>query len=492
MASNANGNGDRNASELIGLIDSRAKKVFSEENKASLKTKIGSVVSYDDTNYTAVVSFPEEGENSSYTYYNKTSEVLTAGDTVRVYYTSNLAAGWIGARGGEPVFKQIEIDGVGVGRPSPWDVTSEYFNAYGEEAYGSGTPTNIAGTDGETGYYATARGFATQAKGRYSYAEGFVSTVGENAEASHAEGSGSSVSGAYSHVEGLRCTEGYSVDTASSCNHVEGKYNTVNDCDSCHVEGGNNTVDDCNFTHVSGAYHPVSRANGCFVMGQNTGVSGTDNSIIGGYSGSVSKTSDSAKSELNLVLGYGLNVTDSSNCDIRGNSNVVKSSEHISLRGYNCRGEKATYSVISGYVSKVENASYAIAIGETNSVTKNYGCAIGKNCNSNGVGALACGIMSTANGDYDAVIGESLITPDTGGNRFVVGKYNDKNIENMLFVVGNGDTKERSNAFCVDIDGNVYCKGTITSGGEANSFVPYTSEQAVASAKSVFASVMEV
>ncbi len=78
---------------------------------------------------------------------------------------------------------------------------------------------------------------------------------------------------------------------------------------------------------------------------------------------------------------------------------------------------------------------------------------------------MAYGYYSTANGDYDVVIGEQLITPDTGNNRFVVGRYNDKNIENMLFVIGNGDTNERSNAFSVDKEGNVYCKGTITSGG---------------------------
>ena len=492
MANNTITNNGKNASELIGLIDSRAKKVFSEENKGSLKTKIGSVISYDDANYSAVVSFPEEGENSNYTYYNKTSEVLAAGDTVRVYYTSNLATGWIGARGGEPVFKQIEIDGVGVGRPSPWDVTSEYFNAYGEEAYGGTTPTNIAGTDGQTGYYATARGFATQAKGRYSYAEGFVSSTGENAESSHVEGSRGTVSGEYSHVEGLGCVESYSADIVSSCNHVEGKYNTADNCDSCHVEGRSNEVHDCNFTHVTGAYHPVSKANGCLIMGQNTGVSGADNSIIGGYSGSVTRTSDSAKSELDFVLGYGSSVEDSSNCDVRGNSNTVKNSNHTSVRGQNCKSDKANYSAISGYVSKVENASHAISFGNINSVTKDYGCAIGRNCGSNGINALAYGYYSTANGDYDVVIGEQLITPDTGNNRFVVGRYNDKNIENMLFVIGNGDTNERSNAFSVDKEGNVYCKGTITSGGSSNSFVPYGAEQAVESAKSVFASVMEV
>lgn len=486
-------NRDENSELLTELISTVQKKNDSEKIDNSIKSKQARVIAVDDETYKVFVYFLDDIEEKEYTFYNKTGEIINVGDTVKVFYTSNPAKGWIGNKNGEPDIKTVSIyGGEGVGRPSPWDVTSEYFNAYGEEAYGGTTPTNIAGTDGQTGYYATARGFVTQAKGRYSYAEGFASSTGENAESSHVEGSRGTVSGEYSHVEGLGCVESYSANTVSSCNHVEGKYNTADNCDSCHVEGRSNEVHDCNFTHVTGAYHPVSKANGCLIMGQNTGVSGADNSIIGGYSGSVTRTSDSANSELDFVLGYGSSVEDSSNCDVRGNSNTVKNSNHTSVRGQNCKSDKANYSMVSGYVSKVENSSHAISFGNINSVTKDYGCAIGRNCGSNGVNALAYGYYSTANGDYDVVIGEQLITPSTGNNRFVVGRYNDKGIENMLFVIGNGDTKERSNAFSVDKEGNVYCKGTITSGGAATSFVPYGAEQAVESAKSVFASVMEV
>ena len=486
-------NRDENSELLTELISTVQKKNDSEKIDNSIKSKQARVIAVDDETYKVFVYFLDDIEEKEYTFYNKTGEIINTGDTVKVFYTSNPAKGWIGNKNGEPNVQGISVyGGEGVGRPSPWDITSEYFNAYGEEAYGGMTPTNIAGTDGQTGYYATARGFATQAKGQYSYAEGFVSSAGEHAESSHVEGSRGTVSGEYSHVEGLGCVESYSADTVSSCNHVEGKYNTANNCDSCHVEGKYNTANNCEFTHVTGAYHPVSKANGCLIMGQNTGVSGVDNSIIGGYSGIITRTSDSAKSELDFVLGYGLSVEDSSNCDVRGNSNTVKNSNHTSVRGHNCKSDKANYSMVSGYVSKVENSSHAISFGNINSVTKDYGCAIGRNCGSNGVNALAYGYYSTANADYDVVIGEQLITPSTGSNRFVVGRYNDESIENMLFVIGNGDGKERSNAFSVDKEGNVYCKGTITSGKAADSFVPYGAEQAVESAKSVFASVMEV
>ncbi len=96
------------ASDLIDLIDSRSKKAIEAETKRSVKTKNGIVVSYDDTAYSAVVSFPEDGNNVLNTYYNKTGEILSEGDNVKVYYTTNPAKGWIGLRLGEPHIKEVK------------------------------------------------------------------------------------------------------------------------------------------------------------------------------------------------------------------------------------------------------------------------------------------------------------------------------------------------------------------------------------------------
>ena len=80
------------------------------------------------------------------------------------------------------------------------------------------------------------------------------------------------------------------------------------------------------------------------------------------------------------------------------------------------------------------------------------------------------------------------------------GQYNDDS-NDIIFSVGNGvclvdGTTTRSNAFAIDKDGNIFCKSinSITPDGSASVslFNPYTTEQAVSSAKSIFASVMEV
>lgn len=90
------------ASNLVELIDARVNRATDAALDKAVKTKNGVVVSYDDSAHCAVVNFPEEGNSATYSFYNKTPEVLDAGDTVRVFYTNNLARGWIGERCGEP------------------------------------------------------------------------------------------------------------------------------------------------------------------------------------------------------------------------------------------------------------------------------------------------------------------------------------------------------------------------------------------------------
>ena len=90
------------ASNLVELIDARVNRATGAALDKAVKTKNGVVVSYDDSAHCAVVNFPEEGSGATYLFYNKTPEVLDAGDTVRVFYTNNLARGWIGERCGEP------------------------------------------------------------------------------------------------------------------------------------------------------------------------------------------------------------------------------------------------------------------------------------------------------------------------------------------------------------------------------------------------------
>lgn len=567
MANNTVTNNGKNASELIGLIDSRAKKVFSEENKGSLKTKIGSVVSYDDANYSAVVSFPEEGENSNYTYYNKTSEVLAAGDTVRVYYTNNLATGWIGARGGEPVFKQIEIDGVGVGRPSPWDVTSEYFNDYTINTT-TGLPNNQAGTPGKTGYYSTARGSHASAQGEHCVASGSNVTIDSDSTYCHAEGtsmvinkcSGCHAEGRYytiennvcSHVEGEMNTVSFVSDTHvegtrnsaqglnddyrlsnchiegssqelyltgekslgecchlegynnkvidSSFSHAEGQNSSITSSKNCHAEGYTATITNSESSHAEGNYCALINSNNCHTEGVGVQIIRGDNCFAGGsYCQIGSPTEEKTRTTDSMLYCYGGHITDSSYCFafgyvpkidhcryslvFSGNSSAATYTNNCFILGQN--------NLLKGSESNYLNDS--LIIGESCTAEGNYSSIIGHASSAKKENSHVCGRSCTAEGESDYLYGDYLSTDSIGANRFVIGRLN--NIEDSsdkLFVIGNGDTNGRSNAFSVDKEGNVFCKGTITSGGSSNSFVPYDAEQAVESAKSVFASVMGV
>ena len=148
--------------QFLDIIDNRIEKHLDGNTYGYVRQRGAVVTEYDNDSKKAFVYFIDDESQTQYTFYNKTNELLSSGDNVKVYYVTNIAKGWIGERCGEPNVKEIELyGGEGVGRPSPWDKTSEYFNSYGISVDGNDTPVNIAGTQGKTRYFATAKGFAT-------------------------------------------------------------------------------------------------------------------------------------------------------------------------------------------------------------------------------------------------------------------------------------------------------------------------------------------
>ena len=256
------------ASNLVELIDARVNRATDAALDKAVKTKNGVVVSYDDSAHCAVVNFPEEGSGATYSFYNKTPEVLDAGDTVKVFYTNNLARGWIAERGGVP---NIVMSESGVGKHPSWDETSEYFNDYSLDK--NGDPINFVGNKGYTDNgkfykvkaYATAKGSHCKATGTCSSAEGYGTTAsgysshaeGRNTTASgyasHAEGSGTKATVNYAHAEGGNCessglyshAEGDTCKALDSATHAEGRYTTAKGLCS-HAEGY--------YTTASGVY----------------------------------------------------------------------------------------------------------------------------------------------------------------------------------------------------------------------------------------------
>lgn len=547
---------DENSELLTKLISTVQKKNDKEKVNDSVKSKQARVIGVDDETHKVFVYFLDDIEEKEYKFLNKTGEVIGVGDTVKVFYTSNSAKGWIGERCGEPNVKEIELyGGEGVGRPAPWDKTSEYFNSYGVSVDGN-TPVNIAGTQGKTRYFATAKGFATKALGQYSYTEGYSTSVDSESQASHAEGSACAI-------------------TKSRSAHAEGEANRIINSDYSHAEGQGNQLQGSPHSHVCGAYNNIYQQEYGHVSGQYHTLQGAGLN--------------------NCVTGYQINLTQSSYCEAYGRSNTVLKLEGSSVGGqYNVVNRPSGYNVD---LSKVASITGVFVLGESNQIHTNandrlnkqysgidgfndnsgltlnntvvfghandisgrtwlvsgLNCAstgglatIGENCistggfaeglttrafgeNSHSMGSgttaggksslsigcynkalgensFAGGLLCNAYGENDFVFGEHLRSSQTGSNQFVIGKYNDDtNIDDYLFVVGNGLSEtttnedgevvteiKKNNAFAVDKNGYIYCKGIKNFDSNSDSFIPYTTEQAVSSAKSIFASVMEV
>lgn len=453
MENNNKTSGSQSASDLINLIDSRSKKVFNSASESFVKVKIGVVLSYDSNNGSAVVNFPEDGDNSQFSYYNKTSEALSEGDNVKIYYTTNPAKGWIGARCGEPSVKEITIyGGEGVGRPSPWDVTSEYFNYYDEKNH------NVAGDSTLTGsLYATARGYHTQATGYYSSAEGSYTKA--TYSCTHAEGNGTEASGYCGHAEGLSTkangqrshAEGTSTTASGSNSHAEGERTSATG-ESSHAEGYGTQAT----AYASSATGQFTKATFSFAHAEGNGTEAS------GQSSHAEGASTKASGSSSHAEGQGCVASEPMSHAEGGYTKATGTESHA--EGYGSES--------SGYFSHAEgNTTVASGMGShsegsnTNATGQNSH-AEGSNCTSEGDTSHAGGKSCTASLPQSFAHGNGLKMPEDGkSGTAVFGQYNDYSDKNIIFSIGNGSNdNNRSNAFSVDNDGNIYCKSIIQTG----------------------------
>ncbi len=208
-------------------------------------------------------------------------------------------------KSGTSVAAVIRQDVGGVGMPSKWDKTSEYFNS----------PENVAGVEGNTFYAhveglhnkalhftAHAEGFDNTASGAYSHAEGLNNTASGNTAHvegqsntasgidSHAEGLDNTASGLYSHAEGLNNTasgeishaEGNGNTASGVCSHTEGEWNTITNGVCNHVEGENNKITDSQRCRIDGHYNTIANASDSSVGGASCSVERASSAIIHG------------------------------------------------------------------------------------------------------------------------------------------------------------------------------------------------------------------
>lgn len=312
----------------------------------------------------------------------------------------------------DDVEAQVQINASGgVGMKSPLDPTSEIFNCY------EGDGANIAGQSGSA-YYAHAEGKNTRATGFYSHAEGLSTEA--SGYFSHAEGASTKASGYYSHAEG-------NVTKASgNFSHAEGE----------------DTQATALYAHAEG-FLTVSSAEGSHAEGLST---------------KASQKAAHAEGQSTEASGY---------CSHAEGQLTKATSFESHAEGYYTQATEFASHAEGNYTVASGNSSHAE--GSSTQATGTFSHAEGGSCVASGNQSHAGGYSSEANGYCSFAHGYRVIVNDMYPEEYPIvafGQYNNYSSDDKyLFVIGNGTADDkRSNAFAVDIDGNIYCKSVIQIG----------------------------
>lgn len=92
----------------MDIIDNRIEKHLNFNTSSYIKQRLAKVIEVDTDSQKIYVYFVDDENQTQYVYYNKTNEIITSGDNVKVFYTSDIIKGWIGERCGEPNIANIE------------------------------------------------------------------------------------------------------------------------------------------------------------------------------------------------------------------------------------------------------------------------------------------------------------------------------------------------------------------------------------------------
>lgn len=466
-----------NVDLLKQIVTTVQKQNDKEQVNDTIRTKPAKVIGVDEETHKVFVYFLEDTEQKEYTFYNKSGEILSEGDTVKVFYTTNVAKGWIGARNGEPSIREY----IGVGRPSEWDNTSEYFNCY------SGNGQNIAGLKGSKDRYATAKGYGTTASGFTSSSEGDSTTA--SGSSSHAEGAFTQATGYTSHAEGYQAkaigdkshAEGASTSASGNASHAEG-YNNQSNGYTSHTEGSSNTVS-ADFGHAEGQFNTVT--------GTAAHAEGSSNQASG-FSSHAEGSGTTASEIYSHAEGYGTTASHNSSHAEGYQSQATGYVSHAEGEETTASGDRCH---AEGYGTQA-TGTVCHAEGQNTIASNQFSHAEGENTESKGKASHAGGGYTIVEEDYSFGFGYGILIPKNSpyNSRVYVGKYNDYSSWNIIFAIGNGDgDSNRSNAFAVDHDGNVYCKsinGIPINSENSYTYTPYSTSEAVESAKTIFKAVM--
>lgn len=91
---------------LIKEVLNSSQRKYDHDNADDyiLRCKNAEVLWYQPIKLIACVRFLEDKNKNEYHLYNRCHEYLAPGDQVKVYYTKNVAKGWIAVRNGVPNF----------------------------------------------------------------------------------------------------------------------------------------------------------------------------------------------------------------------------------------------------------------------------------------------------------------------------------------------------------------------------------------------------
>lgn len=333
--------------------------------------------------------------------------------------------------------------------------TGENSHAEGYSTTASGNASHAEGQD------TTASGSASHTEGAYTYAIG---------EISHAEGAYSFAFGTYSHAEGYNAyayannshSEGYynTIDIRSNSSHIEGSYNNISFSESSHVEGDNNINSDSDYSHIEGRYNQNHNINS-HVEGKNSYNFGKESHVEGTYNISYAYTSH--------IEGYantiGQTLGDTKYIHAGGNNNTVyPNSENIVIYG-NSNKAKGVCSDINGKLIN-SYANYSVLRGSSLEINSNN-IEDSKN-GINFVNISGDNITVGENATYGFAHGSNITLQspyEVGFGRYtksyLEGQNQDK--QNTIFIIGNGNDNEPSNALDVRENGISYLyKGIYT------------------------------
>ena len=285
--------------------------------------------------------------------------------------------------------------------------------------------------------YAVAIGMGNKAFGRSSFAEGMSCTAA--GLSSHAEGMYSSALENTAHAEGTRCTasgqsshaEGWQTTSSGIGSHCEGE-NSESYGETSHCEGFK-TTSSGTYSHAEG--YSANKAN----MGDPS-LSGT--TMLNAYN--VWKAASRAR--FAIAWGKGSHA-EGGNCAAFG--------EYSHAEGYaSCARGSSSHA--EGYITTAIG-NYSHAEGYTTTVNGNFGHVEGSNTSVTAHSAHAEGSYTTAETYAIHVQGQF--------NKTNSGTYDRFTATNNAFVIGNGTSAAKSNAFRVTFDGKTYGLSAFNSTG---------------------------